>query len=88
MCDEVYHDNNEPTIIHKFKGEKYLRCYMSFHRIDGKSKWTIIEEKEGKFFQKEEANDDKILGDNHLFFKNNIIISWNFNEKIIKFLCY
>ena len=88
MCDEVYQNHEEPTIIHIFKGEKYLRCDMSFHRINGKSKWTIIEEKEGKFFQKEEANDDKILGDNPLFFKNNMIISWNFNEKIIKFLCY
>ena len=50
--------------------------------------WTIIEEKEGKFIQKEKANDDDILGDNPIFIKNNMIISWNFNGKIIKFLSY
>ena len=53
-----------------------------------KTKWTIIEEKEGKFIQIEEINNDEILGDNPLFFKKNEIITWNFNERIIKFLSY
>ena len=88
ISDEVYDYGDEPMIIHKFKGEKYLRCQSPGFRISGKEKWAIIEEKEGKFFQKEKADDDKILGDNTLFLKNNVIISWNFKENIIKFLSY
>ena len=87
ISDEVYNSWDEPIIIHKFKCKKYLRCQSPCFGIK-KSKWTIIEEKEGKFFQKEKADDDKILGDNTLFLKNNVIISWNFTEKIITFLSY
>ena len=88
ISDEVYDYGDEPMIIHKFKGEKYLRCQSPGFDISGKTKWTIIEEKEGKFFPKEKADDDNILGDNTLFLKNNVIISWNFKENIIKFLSY
>ena len=84
-----YYDD-EPMIVHKFNGEKYLQCESPgfWNELIKNDLWTIIEEKEGKFIQKEKANDDNILGDNLLFFKNNVIISWNFNGNIITFLIY
>ena len=86
--NEVHNYGAEPMIVHKFKENKYLQCESSGFWIGKKTKWTIIEEKEGKFIQIEEINNDEILGDNPLFFKKNEIITWNFNEKIIKFLSY
>ena len=69
MSDESYNYEYEPLIIHKFKGEKYLSCKSYGFPSCGKSNCIIIKEKEGKFFQEEEANDDKILGDNTYFSK-------------------
>ena len=85
-----YYYGDEPMIVHKFNGEKYLQCKSPgfWNELIKNDLWTIIEEKEGKFIQKEKANDDNILGDNLLFFKNNVIISWNFNGNIITFLIY
>ena len=74
-------------IIHKFKGEKYLQCQCKSFRFD-KENWTIIQEKNGKFFKIEKAENDKILYGNLLFLKKNEIISWDFEEKIINFLSY
>ena len=87
---EAGYYGNEPMIVHKFNGEKYLQCKSPgfWNELIKNDLWTIIEEKEGKFIQKEKANDDNILGDNLLFFKNNVIISWNFNGNIITFLIY
>ena len=82
--------NDEPMIIHKFKGQKYLQC-VSPGFWCGKiqnSNWSIIEEKEGKFILKEKAMEDCVLGDNLLFLKNNVIISWHFNGYHIHFLNY
>ena len=85
-----YYNGDEPMIVHKFNGEKYLQCKSPgfWNELIKNDLWTIIEEKEGKFIQIEEINNDEILGDNPLFFKKNEIITWNFNEKIIKFLSY
>ena len=87
---DVYNFSDEPMIIHKFKGKKYLQCQSAgFDYLGKKTKFSIIEEKgEGNFIIIEELSNDNILGDNLLFFDYNSILSWNYGENNIKFLKY
>ena len=82
--DNDFESCNKIFIIHKFENNIYLQME---ERIKDK-KWSIVQKDEESFSCIKSLDDKKLLGNNLNFLLNNLIISWDFEGTIIKFIKY
>ena len=82
--DADYENCDKLFIIHKFEDKIYLQLQKrGYDKI-----WSIVKEDENIFSCIQSLDDKKLFGDNLHFLPNNLIISWDFKESIIKFIKY
>ena len=82
--DDNYDSCNEVFIVHQFENNIYLQLERA---SEGKI-WTIVKEDKARFIGIKSLDDKKLFGEYLHFLSNNLIISWNFLEKNIKFIHY
>ena len=88
--DYDYESGDKLFIIHKFDNNTFLQ-FQTSENYFGK-KWSIVELKVDKKFERfifvKKFDDRGILGDNVYFLPDNLIITWDFIGKTIKFVHY